>query len=894
MVFTERGDGSLKGDLHQEILLEMALSISGEFELEVLLKNSLPIFLRKLNCSLAGVVQQDVHVLHTSLVLPRVMHDQPLWEDLVNALIQKAASQDQDNFVEVLKREQGLYYGFSLSGFGMLILGRKTVFDPAFLNELKHIIKMLSRACRACMEALQRRQAEQTLQMVQAQQKALLDNLPFSAWLKDTQGNYLAVNEFFCRESGLSRKDILGKNALQVWPESTGRRYVQQDTRIMQSGDKMNWEDLIQEQGSKKWVEFYKTPIFDSDGNIVGLCGFKRDITERKRMEESLRKSQELYRGIVESQTDMVVRVDEKGRFTYVNDAYCQAFGKTREELIGSTFMPLIHKDDLEPTMEAMKLLEVPPYRAYMEQRAKTVHGWRWLAWEDYAIRDKEGRISEIQGVGRDITAQKEAEKDLKTKADLEAVIARISSRFVNLGAENIDEAILSSLREMGEFLSMDRVYVFEFETSRTMLNSTYEWCSPGIASQSQYLQNVPAGVVSSWMEKMFFFDDALIEDVSKVTMLDTANDLSLPEEECAPSIVVPLIWESSLEGFICFDSKDQKQDWNDKGAVPFYMLAGILVNSLKRKETEEQLRQSRNELRHLNATLEQKVEERSRQLGEVQQRLILGERMAAIGQLAAGIAHELNNPVGFVSMNFETLQEEIQIIVEVVQSYKKALGAVPGSREQERLLSQAFELEKKYSLDFVLSDLDKLFEQSRDGFQRISKIVNSMRNFSRSDSGEEFILFDLNRGLRDTLVLAHNNYKNHAEIQTELNAIPEIECVPGEINQVFLNIVVNAAQALEDAHMPRPGTIKVRTWADDNHVYCDIFNDGPTIEEEVRKRIFDAFFTTKPTGRGTGLGLSISYDIIVRKHNGILSVDSNEQDGTTFHIVLPVRQKRG
>lgn len=312
-----------------------------------------------------------------------------------------------------------------------------------------------------------------------------------------------------------------------------------------------------------------------------------------------------------------------------------------------------------------------------------------------------------------------------------------------------------------------------------------------------------------------------------------------------------------------------------------------------KRNQAEKSLRKSRNELQHLNATLEQKVEERSLQLVEVQQKLILKERMAAIGQLAAGAAHELNNPVGFVSMNFETLQEETHNIVEIMKSYKQALQAIPGSREQEILLSQAFELEKNYSLDFVLSDLDKLFEQSRDGFQRIAKIVDSMRNFSRNDSAEEFILFDLNRGIKDTLVLTHNNYKNHAEILTELGDIPEIECIPGEINQVILNIIVNAAQALEDAHMPGPGTIKVRTWADESHVYCDLSNNGPLIEENVRRRIFDAFFTTRSTGMGTGLGLSISYDIIVRKHNGSLSVESNEQHGTTFHIVLPVRQKR-
>lgn len=167
---------------------------------------------------------------------------------------------------------------------------------------------------------------------------------------------------------------------------------------------------ITRPDGKIRWIWARAFPVKDKNGKMIRRAGIAEDITNRKEMEQRLKDSEERYRGLIESQTDLIVRVDEKNRFTYVNDTYCNTFGKKREELIGKVFTPLIHEDDIEDTLQAMESLGKPPYRATIEQRAKTIDGWRWFEWEDNAILDDKGNIVEIQGVGRDITELKEAE----------------------------------------------------------------------------------------------------------------------------------------------------------------------------------------------------------------------------------------------------------------------------------------------------------------------------------------------------------------------------------------------------------------------------------------------------------------------------------------------------
>ncbi len=276
--------------------------------------------------------------------------------------------------------------------------------------------------------------------------------------------------------------------------------------------------------------------------------------------------------------------------------------------------------------------------------------------------------------------------------------------------------------------------------------------------------------------------------------------------------------------------------------------------------------------------------------LKETQAHLIQQEKMAGIGQLAAGVAHEINNPLGFVSSNFETLDDYVGRLEAVMAKYRLLRQELSSTATNEMLLTLAGEieeLERKKKIDFILEDLRSLFSESRDGLERVAKIIKALRAFSRIDVKNELEDYDLNEGLETTLVVARNEIKYIAEVETHLGQLPSIKALGNQVNQVLLNLIVNAAQAIKGAEIDN-GKIRLETFADANYVGCAITNNGPPIPEEIRHRLFEPFFTTKPVGQGTGLGLSISYDIIVSQHGGQLTFTSSSENGTTFILKIP------
>lgn len=203
---------------------------------------------------------------------------------------------------------------------------------------------------------------------------------------------------------------------------------------------------IITPQGDLKWMNESCHTEFDETGNPIHTVGIVQDITDLVKTEKALRKSEERYKGIINSQHDIVVRLDTQNRFTFVNETYCKTFGKTKEELLGRSFTPVIHEDDLKATLLAMENLSNPPFRAYMEQRAMTVNGWRWLAWEDYAVRNSRGEVIEIQGVGRDITELKAAESALKDALAMEKKLGELKSRFVSMASHEFRTPLASMM----------------------------------------------------------------------------------------------------------------------------------------------------------------------------------------------------------------------------------------------------------------------------------------------------------------------------------------------------------------------------------------------------------------------------------------------------------------
>ena len=292
------------------------------------------------------------------------------------------------------------------------------------------------------------------------------------------------------------------------------------------------------------------------------------------------------------------------------------------------------------------------------------------------------------------------------------------------------------------------------------------------------------------------------------------------------------------------------------------------------------------------NETLEQRIEDRTKELVQLHSQMVMHEKMASVGQLAAGIAHELNNPINFVRTNFATLADNFTDLSAMLNAYEESLESVGKDGAQAGITEKLAALAKEINIDFLLTDIPVLLAESETGFERVAKIIQAMRDFSRIDKAEDFSWADINKGLDDTLVIARNEYRYHAEIVKNFGELPEICCMLQQLNQVFLNLIVNSSQAIATMPAGHKGSINISTKYQDNQVVCEIGDNGPGIPEAIRHRIFEPFFTTKEPGKGTGLGLSISYDIVVNKHHGELKVACPASGGTVFIITLPREQQ--
>jgi signal transduction histidine kinase len=310
---------------------------------------------------------------------------------------------------------------------------------------------------------------------------------------------------------------------------------------------------------------------------------------------------------------------------------------------------------------------------------------------------------------------------------------------------------------------------------------------------------------------------------------------------------------------------------WFSAGPWPagVWLLLGLMF--LIGRQLLGRLSEKEQEIRHLS----QQSEQRNQQIEVLKSQLVDSEKMASLGQLTAGIAHEINNPINFVFNNVSSLTRDIEELKSLLEAYRK------GEKSEEELKAMLEELEP----DFLYEEIEQLLHGIKEGSSRTKEIVAGLRNFSRLDE-TEFKFADLQEGLDSTLTLLHNQLKKRITVHKSYAKLPRLACKPGKLNQVFMNLLVNAIQAIDGE-----GEIWVEIAQEGEFAMVRIRDNGSGMPESVRARIFESFYTTKEVGKGTGLGLSISYDII-QQHNGSLTVESAPGKGTTFTIRLPMKQE--
>jgi len=365
--------------------------------------------------------------------------------------------------------------------------------------------------------------------------------------------------------------------------------------------------------------------------------------------------------------------------------------------------------------------------------------------------------------------------------------------------------------------------------------------------------------------------------EIGKHFILNRDDSPSLAEINVQSIISYPLFVDKSLKMVLCFCRVNST--FNEHEEMISTLFAEGLEHIVERMFFLRAMREQ-------NAFLNKEKLEQQKLIGklqEAQEQLLQQEKMASIGSLAAGVAHEINNPVGYVNSNINSMEGYIKDIYKVLDIYEKIEAKLP---KDHRLTLEVKAMKEDIDYDFIRNDISDLISESVEGVLRVKQIVKDLKDFSHVDEAE-WQTTNIEKGVDSTLNIVHNELKYKADIVKDYEGIPEIQCVASQVNQVIMNLLVNAGHAIEEQ-----GTVTIRTRKkDENFVYLEVSDTGKGIAPENLTKIFAPFFTTKPVGEGTGLGLSLSYSI-AEKHGGELSVTSEVGVGTTFRLMLPIKQK--
>jgi len=662
-------------------------------------------------------------------------------------------------------------------------------------------------------------EAKQIEEMLNEQYRFLqtiIDAIPTPVYYKDRLGRYIGCNSAFEVFFGRSKKDILGKTVRNLNPSEYVAEHELTDRECIQAAvPKIYESSLLRADGAVRSIIVTKAPFYDKKGKASGLVGTFTDISERRAMEEQLRN---LSRAVEQSPVSIVI-TDTAGVIEYVNPRFCQVTGYDNDELIGQN-PRILGSGELKPETYRELWQTIASGREWQgEFHNRKKNGEEF--WELALISpltDKNGLITHYLGVKEDITARKRIDQVLETnRVELENKHAELGLLFSWVETAKQEwEQTLDSLRDMVIMTDPD---------GRIRRCNRLLW---ELADRSH-----DEIVGSDWQE-----------------MLTTAGFKAIAFNGLAGELAHEKT--GRIYNLCIYDIKEPIT-----GGVTGMVVS--LNDTTEIHSMAKELQGAHEELQNTHLKVFQQ------------------EKLASIGQLAAGVAHEINNPMGFISSNLGTLDKYVERMGEFINVLTEA---VSGTASGE-LAASVGEQRKRLKIDYILDDTKQLISESRDGAQRVRNIVQDLKSFSRVDEAERKSA-DINECLDTTINMVWNEIKYVATLNKEYGEISRVICYPQQLNQVFMNLLVNAAHAIKGQ-----GEIRVRTWEDAANVYVAVSDTGHGIPAEVLSRIFEPFFTTKEVGKGTGLGLSISYDII-KKHDGDISVESEVGSGTTFTVRLP------
>jgi two-component system, NtrC family, sensor kinase len=729
----------------------------------------------------------------------------------------------------------------------------------------------------------ERKTFEEALHQSQGRLKRLIQHIPipvieWNAQLEITEWNPAAEKTF-----GYRRSEVLGKNLELLLPE-TERASVQQiiDELLTKPESNHTINQNLTQSGQLITCEWFNKPLCSASGKFLGAVSMAMDVTDRKVAEAALADSEAKFRGIVENANDMFFIINPAGEFNYVSPQVSDLLGYTIAEFQNQPFGQFVHPDDLQICTDAAyeifstgrKKLGVDDYRVRHKDGS-----WRWHVANTAPLLGQTGEIVALLGVARDITDRKLAEQQLQDYADRQSLLNRLANQIRQ--SLDLNTVIATTVQETCELMHADYTL---FGWLRPEMNPQ-QWEFVAQHSQADvpdFLGCYPEGSAQMTAhlvaQNMLCFNQ--LAEVEDITYRQFLSQLGVKSQ-----VIIPLKTQLGQVGIFICSHVHQHRQWQPSEVE----LLQAVVNQLAIAIDQAALyTQTQAKSRELAQTLQE--------LQRTQAQMVQAEKMSSLGQLVAGIAHEINNPVNFIHGNLDYVNEYVHDLINLVnlytQTYPQPTAAI--ATEISRI-----------DLSFVQLDLANLLSSMELGTTRIQDIVKSLRIFSRLDEAEVKAV-DIHESLDSTLMILDHRFKAteaHPAIQIhkDYGSLPPIECYAGQLNQVFMHLLTNSIDALRQGNNPHPQpTITLTTQlqchpndrGEAGTLVLQIADNGCGMAPSVQQRIFDPFFTTKAVGRGTGLGLSVSYQIVTEKHHGRLTCQSELGQGTSFTITIPVQQR--
>ncbi|MEP0783710.1 PAS domain-containing protein [Coleofasciculus sp. FACHB-129] len=747
-------------------------------------------------------------------------------------------------------------------------------------------------------------------------------------------------NPAFEKITGYSTAEVLGRNCRFLQGKDTDPAAIEQIRQAVRKGKECQVVlKNYRKDGTPFWNDLSISPVYDDEGRVTQFIGVQTDITERKAAQEAQCEGETRLRLALGAASMGVWDWDlGTNRVTWSEEVE-GIFGLAPGSFTGTyeAYLQCIHPEDCYRVgLEIASIVEVGK-DLKMEYRVIRPDGIGWVASRGAVVRDNTGKCVRMMGTVMDITERKQAEEASRQQFLRERLVGAIAKRIRQ--SLDLEEVLNTTVAEVRHFLSTDRVLIYRFDLDRNgvvVVESVGEDWTPILGTSIQdpcfgksYVSPYQQGRVRA------------IDNIYTAGIQQCHIDL-LAQFQVRANLVVPILQGENLWGLLIAHHCREPRKWQEsevellkqlsvqlaiaiKQSVLFQQLNAELV---ERKQAEIAWLKSEAQLKEQTTQLKRTLGE----LGQTQSQLIQSEKMSSLGQLVAGVAHEINNPVSFIYGNLDHANQYAHDLLNLLNLYQKHFPKPP---TEIQVANQDIDL------DFLVEDFPKLLTSMKMGADRIRDLVLSLRNFSRLDESQKKAV-DIHEGIDNTLLILQHRLKedsSHPKIQIikEYGDLPKVDCYAGQLNQVFMNLLSNAIDALEEYNAQQvsaggasltpedlkanPSQITIRTSLKDEGIRIkDEFNanphptlregqsptslspnpasvviriadNGPGIPEAIQKQIFDPFFTTKAVGKGTGLGLSISYQVVVERHGGQLECVSTPGKGTEFIIEIPIQK---